>query len=571
LPIGDKKSGGPALFDNFSQGVLTARDTWAYNSSRKALAKNMRAMIGFYNQELERFDAVHHGADRKAREVALDDFIDTDPSKISWTHNIKQELVRGLPLDLEDGALTYSLYRPFTPQWLFYSRDLNERVYQMPRLFPMGEAVKNRVIQTTGSGAADFTALMSVTLPNYDNLQKGQCFPRYLYDEQAQASDDDLFADGEAAGLKRRDALTDEGLAYFQAAYPGEMITKDDLFYYVYGLLHSQEYRNRFADNLSKELPRIPAVKQAKDFWAFVEAGRVLGDLHCSFESVEPYPVTFEQGALELAHIPDPVKFYRVEKMKFHKVRNKEGKLEPDKSTVIYNSNITMTGIPLEAYDYVVNGKAALDWVMERQCVKTDKKSGIVNDANAYANETVGDPAYPLKLFQRVITVSLETIKIVRSLPKLELPGDESETNSTSMNDLEKVKAAIAQHWRDHYELVTLANSIVDSFGRDFDPDQTLFVGDILDAVGQQSFTPDIAAALAILTQSRFAILNVDAIFIDDGGERHALSPKELETLLSEDMLAHPRTGEAILEASKEVVLAFRLHPDFLREVAHEL
>lgn len=421
LPIGDKKGGGIALFENFSQGILTARDTWAYNSSRPALAKNMRSMIGFYNQEAERFEAVHPNADRKNRETALNAFIDTDASKISWSRALKGDLIKGKRFTFGERELTPGQYRPFTRQWLYYSRTFNEFVYQMPRLFPMGEAVENQVIQTTGTGAAEFSVLMANCLPNYDNLQKGQCFPRFLYDEKAQASEDDLFADGEAAGLKRRDALTDEGLAHFQAAYPGETITKDDLFYYVYGLLHSEEYRSRFADNLSKELPRIPAVKQAEDFWAFVEAGRKLGDLHCNYESVEPYPVTFEQGALELAHIPDPVKFYRVEKMKFHKVRNKEGKLKPDKSTVIYNSNISMTAIPLEAYDYVVNGKAALDWVMERQCVKTDKKSGIVNDANAYANETVGDPAYPLKLFQRIVTVSLQTMKIVRALPKLDI------------------------------------------------------------------------------------------------------------------------------------------------------
>jgi predicted helicase len=216
--------------------------------------------------------------------------------------------------------------------------------------------------------------------------------------------------------MQRRDAITDKGLAHFQAAYPSDTITKDDLFHYVYGLLHSEDYHSRFADNLSKQLPRIPAVKKAADFWAFVEAGRKLGDLHCDFDSAEPFPITIAQGALSLAHIPDPVKFYRVEKMKFGGKRPKT-----DKTTVIYNANITMTGIPLEAYDYVVNGKPALEWVMERQCVKTDKASGIVNDANRYANETVGDPAYPLLLFQRVITVSLETMKIVRGLPNLEI------------------------------------------------------------------------------------------------------------------------------------------------------
>lgn len=182
------------------------------------------------------------------------------------------------------------------------------------------------------------------------------------------------------------------------------------------GLLHSPDYRDRYADNLTKELPRIPAVKTYADFRAFSDAGRRLGDLHVNYETVEPYPVTYKQGTPELWNVGDPKAFYRVTKMRFGgKARDK------DKTTVIYNANITMTDIPLEAYDYVVNGKPALEWVMERQVVKTDKASGIVNDANDYANETIGDPAYPLKLFQRVITVSLETMKIVRGLPKLEI------------------------------------------------------------------------------------------------------------------------------------------------------
>jgi predicted helicase len=223
-----------------------------------------------------------------------------------------------------------------------------------------------------------------------------------------------LASGGSTGGRQRRDAITDDGLAHFQAACPSETITKDDIFHYIYGLLHSEDYRARFADNLSKQLPRIPAVKQTANFWAFVEAGRQLGDLHCHYEQVEPYPVTIAQGDLRLANIPDPERFYRVEQMKF---AGKRPNL--DKSTVIYNANITMTGIPLAAYDYVVNGKPALEWIMERQCVKTDKASGIVNDANRYAIETVGDPTYPLLLFQRVITVSLETMKIVRALPPL--------------------------------------------------------------------------------------------------------------------------------------------------------
>ena len=238
-----------------------------------------------------------------------------------------------------------------------------------------------------------------------------------VYEEQNETSESDLFAsEVKDRGYRSRDAITDAGLAHFMAAYPGEEITKEDLFYYVYGLLHSDDYRRRYADNLSKELPRIPCVKKVEDFWAFSRAGRALGDLHVNYESVAPYPVTIKQGDLRTAVIKDPEAFYRVTKMKYAGKRGEE-----DKSTVIYNANITMQDIPLEAYDYVVNGKPALEWVRERQIVKPDTKSGIINDANRYAIETMGNPAYPLELFQRVITVSLETMKIVRGLPKLEI------------------------------------------------------------------------------------------------------------------------------------------------------
>lgn len=404
IVLGDKKGDALKLFDNFSLGVSTNRDAWVYNASKTKLTATMTSMIDFYNAEVARFNRAHPELDRKKREMELDRFIDTNPQKISWTVNLKQELAKNRFFEYQAESLTPSLYRPFTKQWLYFNRTFNERVLQIPRIFPQAGA-ENLVIYVAGVGArAGFSALISNCMVNLHTLDTGQAFPLYLYDE---ATNDGLFTERVKGGLQRRDAITDAGLAHFASAYPGEAISKEDLFYYVYGILHSPDYRERFADNLSKELPRIPAVKKAADFWAFSKAGRALADLHLNYETVEPYPLTIEaKGTLTDAD-------YRVEKMKFAK--------KGDKSTVIYNHRITLKGIPEAAWDYVVNGKAALDWVMERQCVKTDKASGIVNDANDWAIETMGNAKYPLELFQRVVTVSLETVRLVGSLPPLDI------------------------------------------------------------------------------------------------------------------------------------------------------
>ncbi|UNE53901.1 DEAD/DEAH box helicase [Bartonella machadoae] len=429
LAIGVKKGHGKKLFENFSCGLQTNRDAWVYNSSRESLAKNMKNMIAFYNNEIKRFNDTYPHADYKTRAKAVDNFVNIDTTKICWSSSLKEEFVRGKCSEFKNDCIIQSLYRPFIQQWLYYSRIFNHRVSQMPLIFPMGKAVDNRVIQVTGVGArSGFSVLMNKNLPDLNMIDGGsQCFPLYLYEDAVSSKDKNkkqthLFTnsteENKTSGLQRRDAITDGGLAHFKAAYPNEEITKDDIFYYVYGLLHSEDYRTRYADNLSKELPRIPCVKSAEDFWAFVNAGRELGNLHVNYETVDPYPVTFKKGNPKLTDIKNPEKFYYVTEMKFAKIKNSK---EKDKTTVFYNSNITITDIPKEAYEYIVNGKSALEWVMGRQCVKTDKKSGIVNDANRYALETIGNPAYPLELFQRVITVSLETMKIVKSLPNLEL------------------------------------------------------------------------------------------------------------------------------------------------------
>lgn len=418
IALGDKDDASkPRLFANYSGGVKTNRDAWCYSSSKAGVSTNMSRMIAFYNREAARFTQAFGGADRKVRESAIDNFIDSDPTEISWTRGLKQELLKDRRFTFEESSLIHGLYRPFNKQWLYYNRRLNEMVLQMPRIFPDAKA-KNRLICLTGLGeSSGFSCLISDAIPNFHFIAGSQCFPLYLYDDASTAEDGtspvDMFGSSKEAKHEqgRHDALTDEGVEHFRAAYPGEAISKEDVFYYVYGLLHSPDYRARYADNLAKELPHIPCVKTAADFWAFSRAGRELAELHLGYETVAPYPVKIDTGGKRLTEAD-----YRVEKMRY----GKKGK-EKDLTTLHYNDAITLTGIPQEAYDYVVNGKPALDWVVERQCVKTDKASGIVNDANDWATETMGNPRYPLELFLRVITVSLETMKIVNALPRLDI------------------------------------------------------------------------------------------------------------------------------------------------------
>ncbi|ATV21208.1 DEAD/DEAH box helicase [Pseudomonas syringae] len=409
ITLGDKKGDAAKLFENFSLGVGTNRDSWCYNSSKSGLTVNMGRMIDFYNDEVKRFNLAHVGLDKKARDKKIDGFIGTDPARISWTRSLKQELSKDRQFAFVTENLTTSLYRPFTKQWLYFNRQLNEYVFQLPRIFPDAVA-ENLVIIMTAKGAKAFSCVITNVIPDLNSMEAGaQCFPLYLYDEPREVQQDCLFDVSSSPKRNRRDAITNEGLAHFQSSYPGENISKEDVFYYVYGLLHSTEYRDKYADNLIKELSRIPCVKTAAGFWAFSKAGRDLTKLHIHYETVEPYPVKIE-GSLGK---PED---YRVEKMKY----GKNGK-NKDLTTLHYNAKITVTGLPLEAYEYVVNGKPALDWVVERQCVKIDKASGIVNDANDWAIETMKNPQYPLELFLRVVTVSLETMNIVKSLPPLDI------------------------------------------------------------------------------------------------------------------------------------------------------
>ncbi len=420
ISIGDKQGNETKIFENYSKGIDTSKDAWCYNFSAQGLSENIALCVDFYNAERKRYQESYSNVSRDLR-PDLDEFLTFDSKKISWGRALKNDILRNKPLVFDSNSIVRALYRPFTKTWMYFNRRMNNMIYQMHRIFPDASS-ENLVICMNAVGAQkEFSVLVANNVPDLHLMQTGQCFPLYLYGESepeaAESSTDQPALFGEtgkpepASATRRRDAITAEGLTHFQSAYPNEDITREGIFYYVYGLLHSPDYRQLFADNLGKELPRIPRVKTAADFWAFSQAGRKLADLHLNYESVEPYPLNIENGGKKLADAD-----FRVEKMRY----GKKGK-DKDLTTLHYNDKITLTGIPVEAYEYVVNGKPALDWVVERQGVRTEKDSGIVNDANDWAVETMGNARYPLELFQRVVTVSLETMKIVGSLPQLDI------------------------------------------------------------------------------------------------------------------------------------------------------
>ena len=405
-----KNPSGKALFCNYSAGVKTNRDAWCINPCRRALTQNIRTTIAFYNDELERWNSEKRATEATDRPIPnIDDFVNSDRARISWSSTLKRHLMRSGSLSISDGQFLPSTYRPFTKAWLFYSKKLNDRVGRMPRIFPDSES-PNRVIAVSGKGArSGFSALMLDSLAELQVVANGQCFPLWLYDDEAPDAEPDMLSDlDDGAGVRRSEAITDYALELFTSAYPTETICREDIFHYIYGLLHAEDYRKRFRANLAKELPRIPCVASVEDYRAFRDAGRHLGELHVGYESVDRYAAEIDTGGVSLDGMA-PETAYRVSKMKHPGTGSNK-----DITTVIYNRHITVRGIPQEAWDYVVSGKSALQWVMLRQCVTTHKASGIVSDANRYAIETVGDPRYPLDLLLRVITVSLETMKIVR-------------------------------------------------------------------------------------------------------------------------------------------------------------
>ena len=395
-----KRTDEQAIFENYSNGIKTNRDAWAYNSSTITLTQSVNQLISFYNSQVE------------LAKKKLDFKPEMNPAKMKWDMSQLRDVTKGKFADsINPAKCVISEYRPFFKQKLYFDRYWNNSIYQMPSIFPTGKE-ENRLICVSGVGSQEFSVLMTGSITDVQFMMNGQCFPLYLYDRDPGQKSGDLFSEAGSSGKEgRRYAITDTALMRFRTQYQTDSITKEDIFYYIYGILHSEDYRKAFANNLMKDLPRIPLVPDLGTFRTFTDAGRSLADLHVNYESVEPYDGVKIEG--------EDSRNYRVEQLKYGKIPGKTGNAGKDKSVIVYNGSIVIRNIPLEAQEYVVNRKSALDWLVERIGVSVDKDSGIVNDFNKFAEEK-GEPRYCLDLILRVITVSLETLRIVRSLPHID-------------------------------------------------------------------------------------------------------------------------------------------------------
>jgi predicted helicase len=391
-------AGCMSFFTTYSNGTVTSRDAWVYNFSKTNLFKNMEAHISFYNQQVDAYQK----AKQKNSTLDVDSFKNNDAQKIAWSSSLVDNLRRGNKVAFEKESVRIAAYRPFTKQFIYIGDKMIHRPAIFKQFFP-SPSLKNLLICVEGpSSGKDFSCIITDCIPDFHLNALTQRFPLYWYEEQkdkAQALFD------KNTEYTRRDGVSDFILGRARQQY-GNRVTKEDIFYYVYGFLHSRDYRAAFANDLKKMLPRLPLVDKPADFWAFSKAGRALAELHLNYETVPPCPGVTVTG--------EKSKLYTVEKMRFP--------AKDRKDTIIYNSAITVSNIPAAAYEYVVNGKSAIEWVMERYQVKTDTASGIKNDPNDWAREH-GNPRYILDLLLSVINVSVQTVGIVQGLPGVEFGG----------------------------------------------------------------------------------------------------------------------------------------------------
>ena len=383
ISLGDKEnkssdnSNPSTIFKIFSLGVRTNRDAWAYNFSKDILEKNIKTTIEEYNFHVFKF----HKTDNVNKKI--DDFVNYDDSKISWSRDLKLDLQRNRIAEYKDEKIRRSLYRPFCKEYLYFDRILNEEVYVFPSIMPNAKSEsENKAIIVPSAGSNQIVFFITdviVDLNFFAGSTPNQCFPFYTYKED---------------GTNRRENITDWSLQKFKTTYKDKKITKWDIFYYIYGVLHHPEYKTKYAANLRRELPHIP---YTMDFWSFSKAGKQLADIHLNYEDAKEYPLDKVETTGQKLN-------WEVEKMRLSK----------DKSTIIYNDFLSLTGFPPETFDYKLGNRSALDWIIEQYRIKTDKRSGITNNPN-HSDE----PDYIVKLICKIVTVSLETVKIISNLPPL--------------------------------------------------------------------------------------------------------------------------------------------------------
>ena len=367
-----KDKSGETIFKTYSLGVCTNSDAYVYNFNRSSLTECAKNMVENFNAELDRWK-------RSGEPKDISAFLRVDETVLKWVRNTKRSLSRGNYIDFDLDSIRTSLYRPFSKRFLFFDRAFNEDIYRLPDIFPNSVTEKeNRVIIVGGYGRKDFAVLVADGISDLNfYADPAQCFPFYVYDKE---------------GGNRRENITEWALSQFRRHYAEASISKWDIFYYAYGLLHHPGYREQFAENLKRELPRLPF---APDFRAFAAAGKQLARLHLEYESLEPYDLQW----LEADDVPLS---QRVERMKLSK----------DKTALVVNDSLTLAGIPPEVFAYRLGNRSALEWVIDQYRIKTDKRSGIRSDPNR-----LDDEAYIVRLVGQVVRLSLETVSIVAGLP----------------------------------------------------------------------------------------------------------------------------------------------------------
>lgn len=425
--LGDKKNKtGLKIFRLFSAGLKTSRDPWCYSSQQAKLRSQVTSSAAFYNSEAERLGklvAKGQSEDEARKEICF------NSEKFSWDRVNIRNVVRGKNITIDQAGFRTSLYRPFFKQHSYFdpTQQLNNCTYQLPQLFPT-PAHDNLGFYQVGAGSAvPFGVIATNLLPNLHVTgagSGGQFFPRWTW-EHIKAPEGELdFGMGASEGsepgtegeildgYQRVDNITDEILRIYRQAL-GSDVTKDDIFYFVYGQLHDPEYREKYAADLKKMLPHIETPTSRARFDQLADAGRELMDLHVNYEDVEPWPVTVEVKA---SADESDRETWRVQKMKWAKRKDSEtGKNVNDVTTLVYNKSVTVRDIPAEADEYMLGSRSALAWIIDRYQVKKDKASGIVNDPNDWADE-VGNPRYIVDLIAKVTRVAVKTVRIVEGI-----------------------------------------------------------------------------------------------------------------------------------------------------------